>query len=475
MSFANPHNINYAADGSAVTTHTNLGVMTGVAAGDRALAFISHGLYATSLPTLSSFPSGWNEITKFGESGLRCACHIWEKQGLTGTETTFPFDSSQSLQMSCYIALCSGAHASEVLSVASNDNGLVANIDPPNLAPSAGALDWLWFAFGVKARTDNAVTAYPANYGSNQATNQVGSGSAGHTTALATRNLNASSDNPGVFTCVSTRAALGFTFALRPTAAAVLAANFGSFSLSGQAAALKYSHKVQAGHGSFVLSGQAATLRAARSLVAAQGSYAFSGQAASLLAARRVTADFASYSLSGQTASLIVTRLMAALHGSYLLNGQNATLSRGRTLTADHGLYAFTEQDASLFLGRLISANTGTLTLAGQQTQLLAARLLLASQGVYTLSGQTARTLRGWKAQGDHGAYSLSGQAVNLRTLRRMSAVHGLYFLSGQDAELVAPQDIGWLNVGKIRTQPGLSAHGVASLLNRMTGKIKVN
>lgn len=218
MAFPNPHNINYAADGSAGTSHS--AVMTGVASGDRVLLIVETGLYTTSIPTLSGLPTGWNKVTDFGESGLRAAVIVWELQGATGSETNFNFTTSQSLFYSWTVVCISGAHATESPAIATADNGLVANIDCPNLAPSWGAEDTLWIPVGLKARADNAVTAFPTNYNDNQATHTVSTGSGGHTNAICTRNLNATSDNPGVYTCASTRAAIGLTIGIRPAAAA---------------------------------------------------------------------------------------------------------------------------------------------------------------------------------------------------------------------------------------------------------------
>lgn len=73
------------------------------------------------------------------------------------------------------------------------------NPDPPSLTPSWDALDTLWFA--ICGTFSVSVTAAPADY-TNLEEAQSLTGSAGSTVASARRELNAVSDDPGIFTAV---------------------------------------------------------------------------------------------------------------------------------------------------------------------------------------------------------------------------------------------------------------------------------
>lgn len=83
-------------------------------------------------------------------------------------------------------------------------------IDPPSLTmPSA--LDYLWLAGG--SNFSNNITAAPTNY-TNLATATFNTGG-DHKFALARRNLNASSENPGTFSGTANTAG-GWTIAIKP-------------------------------------------------------------------------------------------------------------------------------------------------------------------------------------------------------------------------------------------------------------------
>lgn len=131
--------------------------------------------------------------------------------------------------------------------------------------------------------------------------------------------------------------------------ASTLTAASGSFTLSGQAAALTRALTLTAAQGSFVLSGQAVTLQVGVDLTAAQGSFTLSGQSVGLTAARQLTAS----------------------QGSFTLSGQNALATLARILAADPGSISFSGQAAQILPSALIfPAETGTVALTGISTTL---------------------------------------------------------------------------------------------------------
>lgn len=152
-------------------------------------------------------------------------------------------------------------------------------------------------------------------------------------------------------------------------------------------------YTLTAAQGSYSLTGQALALRVARTIAAAQGSYSLTGQSAGLVPARKVVAAFGSYSLTGQAAGLTATRNVAAAQGTYTLTGQAAGLLKGQTLAADQGAYTLTGQAAGLIATRSLLAGAGSYALTGQDVTLLygsSAKSIAAEQGFYTLTGQDA-------------------------------------------------------------------------------------
>lgn len=78
--------------------------------------------------------------------------------------------------------------------------------DPPNLTPTGGAKDYLWIACGGQTYSDtnHQVNAAPSNYTDLTAISNASQGAGFCTGATAERQLNASSENPGVFGTVGT-------------------------------------------------------------------------------------------------------------------------------------------------------------------------------------------------------------------------------------------------------------------------------
>lgn len=110
-----------------------------------------------------------------------------------------------------------------------------------------------------------------------------------------------------------------------------MAAAQGSYSLSGQTAALRTARRTTAGQGSYSLSGQTSGLKYGHKTGAVQGSYALTGQDAALRAARAAVAARGNYALNGQTVGLNYSgagpKVMPAAFGLYTLTGQNVTLN----------------------------------------------------------------------------------------------------------------------------------------------------
>jgi hypothetical protein len=140
----------------------------------------------------------------------------------------------------------------------------------------------------------------------------------------------------------------------------------------------------------------------AYTLTANAGTYTLSGQTAALTRSKLLTANAGAYTLAGQTADLTWAASSAytltANPGAYTLAGQTADLTWASpgayVLTANAGAYTLSGQTAGLLKSNLLTANAGAYTLAGQTAGLTksaaAAYTLTANAGAYTLAGQGA-------------------------------------------------------------------------------------
>lgn len=70
--------------------------------------------------------------------------------------------------------------------------------DPPSLTPTGGAKDYLWIVFTAAENGALTISTWPTNYSSNQIITQAGDTTTGRS-AMATRELNAASEDPGAF------------------------------------------------------------------------------------------------------------------------------------------------------------------------------------------------------------------------------------------------------------------------------------
>jgi hypothetical protein len=153
--------------------------------------------------TAMTFPAGWTAITNAaGNDGGSASRTEARYRIIDGTEGFDGVDDSISVsggseEWAATAYLISGHAASTSAPECQAATGSTGNADTPSLTPSWGALDSLWIVYaGLDASV--SVTAFPTNYSDNQhQDNTVGTGGCTH--ATATRNLNATSDNPPAF------------------------------------------------------------------------------------------------------------------------------------------------------------------------------------------------------------------------------------------------------------------------------------
>jgi len=232
-------------------------------------------------------------------------------------------------------------------------------------------------------------------------------------------------------------------------AGGTLTAAQGSYTLTGQAVALKASRQLLASLGTFALTGQAMTPKYGRTAVLAQESLALTGQAANLKAARQLVAAYGPFALTGQAANLKAARQIVLDYGPVALTGQNVTLtytpSTGSTLAIGQGSFALTGQALTLAGAHRLALDYGSLSLAGQALALKAARQLVMGQVAVTLTGQAATLRAARQLVLANGSAVLTGQGAALKAARQLLMGQGSVALAGQNVTLTyAPVAVGY-------------------------------
>lgn len=154
--------------------------------------------YADTLQTVSTYTAGWDLLFNVQQtSGGNNALAVFYKEAIGSDALTVTMTgNTRSAHTSHRI---SGAEAlatqlpEYATAIATNSSA-----DSPDLIPTGGAKDYLWFSFGASSHA-GTYTSYPADFVNGSQAN-TGTASAGHCIAgAAERELNAASLNPGAF------------------------------------------------------------------------------------------------------------------------------------------------------------------------------------------------------------------------------------------------------------------------------------
>ena len=129
----------------------------------------------------------------------------------------------------------------------------------------------------------------------------------------------------------------------------------------------------------------------ASTIAAELGSFALSGQLAGRRYTRAIKAGVGSFSATGYGAGSIRDYRIGTNAGTFTLNGQNAIVAFQRApLTAEAGSFVLTGQDAQFIAAISLLAETGAFTLTGQDAGSLRSYIFPAEAGSFTASGQDA-------------------------------------------------------------------------------------
>lgn len=204
--------------------------------------------------------------------------------------------------------------------------------------------------------------------------------------------------------------------------------------------------------GSFALTGTAMTPKAARLLIADGADLALTGGDLTFAYARAVVAESSSYGLTGGATDLDLTRRLVGESGALALTGQDVALTFGRTLVTAGSSFALVGDDVLLDLTRVLAGGSGSFTLTGSDVTLLHGRVVTMAETSFTLTGIDAALKRGLRVDAagstfmlvgtdvvlrvprielDTVSFALSGGATGLSVTRRLSVENGSFVLVG--------------------------------------------
>ena len=456
---------------TTTTTHT-LTEPAGAAEGDLLVACIGSRKNSTNSTGASTLPSGWNLVqrrdvnnagtnTNAQASGLMA----WIRRGSSAPDLTFTHQGATFSVGLGRVMAYRGAAASNPLDTSNvNVSSLaVTAVDVAAGVTTSQANDLL-VALRVGGQestvtdftaatspttgsgTGSSVTAAPANDAWQERCDDPTS--TGNDVAISVFDaVKTAAGSTGNLTCTASQASehVVILAAFKIAAAASVAADAGSYALTGTAATPKHGWKAAADSGSYALTGTVASLEKGYKLAADAGSYSLTGTDASLEHGWKVAADAGSYGLTGTVAALRRNLPLVPDSGSYAVSGTVAALRQARKVTADVGSYSATGTDASLEHGWKVVADAGSYSLSGTDATLtkgggLNNYSIAADAGSYAVSGADADVEHGWRVVAEAGAYSLSGTDAGLRHAWKVAAAAGSYAITGVGADI----EHGW-------------------------------
>lgn len=207
MAFPSVAATSQGSQNSSTETSQVLNLPSGIASGNLLVMFLT----SDGNPSMS-WPAGWTSVYGLSRgTAVRQECRYRIADGTEGSTITVTTSVGEKTTHVCYrVTDWHGTAAPDGAAASGNDN----SPNPPNLTPSWGAADTLWFA-AEGNDTQDTISSVPTNY-TNEVTEQGSGGSTGAGTSTARRVLNAASENPGVFTKGTADDWVAATVAIRP-------------------------------------------------------------------------------------------------------------------------------------------------------------------------------------------------------------------------------------------------------------------
>lgn len=188
MAFPHVAAVNGGNNESETATEHTVNLPSGIVSGNLLLVFFTG--YACGTIT---FPSGWTQLFSGAETYMKLEGWYRIADGTEGSTITVTTLKAWTNNTSYRITAYSGTPEAGTAST-----GIDANPNPPNLAPSWGAFNTLWFA-AIGTTAHASCSAYPTNYTDGRF-DAYDIGGSGVGLGSARRELNAISDDPGTFT-----------------------------------------------------------------------------------------------------------------------------------------------------------------------------------------------------------------------------------------------------------------------------------
>lgn len=189
-----------------------------VNAGELLLLIFSTGWYIQNVST----PTGYDGTVKFGADNANVNSLYGFVKVAAGTEGggTINVVSSETIQGVARIFRISGWYGTVAgVEFGTAATGSSANPDAPNLTPSWGALDTLWFAVEGTYNRSADVSSYPSGYSGGAYSEVVNDNGSPCGLGTAYKTANAASENPGTYTNAASDYWIANTVAVRPASA----------------------------------------------------------------------------------------------------------------------------------------------------------------------------------------------------------------------------------------------------------------
>ncbi len=200
------------------TSHT-IDLPAGIEAGDLLIVF-----FANDSDTDLTWPEGWTEFfVNDWQYVLHLSVAYRKADGGEGATITVTSDRSRHSSHISYKITGMIDPDIQAPEASTGVTGTSTNPDPDELTPTGGAKDYLWVAVSANDR-EWLATAYPTNYvdGETYASGALGA----CTISVATRNLNAVSENPSTFTISNSDEWIACAVAVHPGAEAQVVGPF---------------------------------------------------------------------------------------------------------------------------------------------------------------------------------------------------------------------------------------------------------
>lgn len=295
---------------------------------------IQAGVRAESFTTV---PTGWNSFGLSGGSNTEIRC-LWKKADGTEGGDTVSLPLTGAADCSAFCLRVSGATDPTVTPPEAAVDFLDVdgpNPDPPSLTPTGGAKDYLWLA-GFFVRNTSNISSFPTNYTDNQ--RAVNPASRAHQGAIASRDLNASSEDPGVYTIATAGDWSTATIAVHPvgggTSDNLLADDVESAS-STTAATIGQTHALTANGAESASSTQAATIAQTHDLSSVDV------ESSSQLTVPTLTEQNTTDSLSAndvQSVSTVTQPAISQVHSLAANDAESASEVTAATIGQEHAL-----------------------------------------------------------------------------------------------------------------------------------------